>query len=113
MQALVLLNDPQFVEAARKIGERILTEGGPDLESRIRYACRLLTSRTPSDSERRILERLYREQRALFERDASAAASLLKVGQSSRDPSLNPVDLAASAVLADALLNFDDTVIQR
>lgn len=113
MQALVLLNDPQFVEAARHIGGRMLTEGGASLDSRIDYAFRLLTGRRPDKEEREVLTTLYDEQRLLFAEDHAAARRLLETGESSRYTSLDAIDLAASTVVASALLNFDEAVTKR
>lgn len=113
MQALVLLNDPQFVEAARHIGGRMLTEGGATLDSRIDYAFRLVTGRRPDKEEREVLIALYNEQRRLFAEDHARAKQLLETGESSRYTSLDAVDLAASTVVASALMNFDEAVTKR
>src|SRR5262249_5235672 len=73
LQPLVLLNDPQFVEAARALGERMLREGGATVEDRAAYAFRLAATRRPSDQEVRLLAELYREQLALFRNDPEGA----------------------------------------
>jgi len=96
MQALVLMNDPQYVEAARHIGERMIREGGSSIGARIDIAFRLLTSRLPTDREQDILQALYAEQHALFAQDPAAAFSLLQTGDSPYDSSLDIVDLSAS-----------------
>ena len=113
MQALVLLNDPQFVEAARKIAERMLTEGGDTVETRIAFAFRLLTSRLPKPAEADVLRALYQEQRQTFSQDRAAALALLQTGESPWNSSLDPVEIAASTILANALMNFDEAVIKR
>ncbi|PYI86617.1 MAG: hypothetical protein DME26_08725, partial [Verrucomicrobia bacterium] len=113
LQALVLLNDPQFVEAARKVGERILKEGGATVDDRVAYAFRLLTSRKPTAREAQVLKRLYQEQLNLFREDQIGADELDKLGASARDPALDRIELAASTALANTLLNYDDVVMKR
>jgi hypothetical protein len=113
LQPLVLLNDPQFVEAARKLGERALHEADPSPDARITFAFRLLTSRTPTAKELAILRRLYDEQLASFRADGEGTASLLKVGEANSDPALNQAELAAATALASAILNFDEALLKR
>ena len=113
LQALVLLNDPQFVEAARKLAERVLKEAPPSPDARITFAFRLLTSRHPTAKERSILRRLYDEQLAAFRTEEPGAASLLKVGDAKPDPALNPAELAAASALSSAILNFDEAILKR
>ena len=113
LQALVLLNDTQFVEAARRIGERAMKEGGTTADARIVYAFRLLAGRKPAERELKILRRLYAEQLALFRADGKDAEALGKVGESASDPSLDRAELAASAAVAETLLNFDDVILKR
>ena len=110
MQALVLLNDPQYVEAARHIAERMVREGGGSADARIDVAFRLLTSRLPTDRERNILRTLYGEQHALFAQDHAAALALLHTGESPYDTSLDPVDLSASSVVASTVMNFNEAI---
>ena len=69
LQALVLLNDPQFVEAARCIGERMMREGGASPAARAGFAFRLLTSRAPNPRELAVLKRLYQEQADQFRKN--------------------------------------------
>ncbi len=113
LQALGLLNDTQVVEAARFVSERMLKEGGVALDTQIRWAFRLVTSRYPTTDELAVLKQLFLEQRDLFARDQQAAAQLLAVGEAPNDPTLPPVDLAAGTVLAQALLNYDEAVMRR
>ena len=113
LQALVLLNDPQFVEAARHIGERALQEGGKTLDERIVFTFRLLTSRRPASRELAVLRRLYQEQLALFTSNPEGAAALIQIGATKSNPMLNPVELAAGTVLASTLLSFDEAIQKR
>ena len=113
LQALVLLNDVQFVEAARVVGERALKEAGPTPADRAAYAFRLVTGRRPTDRERAVLVKLLAEQTAAFEKDPAAAKKLLSVGDKPADPKLPPAELAAAAALANALFSHDEAVVGR
>jgi hypothetical protein len=113
LQALTLLNDTQIVEAARFVSERMLKEGGAALDDQIAWVFRLVTSRRPTPKEIAVLKQLFQEQRELFANDQQAAAKLIAVGEEPNDPALSPVDLAAGTVLAEALLNHDETVMRR
>jgi hypothetical protein len=109
LQALVLLNDPTFVEAARKLAER-LTAGAGSPRERIALGFRLCTSRPPRADEAEILERIYREQLAAYRRDGPAALRLLAVGESPSAGHVAPDELAAWTVVAGMLLNLDETI---
>ncbi len=113
LQALVTLNDPQFVEAARVLAQQMMREGGPTPESRITLAYKALTSRPPRPQEIRILKQLYAEELADFQKNPKRAAELLKVGEFKRDPALNPAELAANAIVASTVMNFDEFLIKR
>ena len=113
LQALVLLNDIQFVESARFVGQRMLKEGGATVESRVSWAFRLVTGRSPTDKERAVLVKLFAEQQALFEKDPAAAKKLLAVGEKPADPALPVADLAAATVLANVLFSLDESVMRR
>jgi len=113
LQALVLLNDPQFVEAARVLGQRMLKKHGTDIDSAAAEMFRVLTSRQPSPAERKILRKLYDEQLQDFQKDVAKAERLLKVGDAPRDSSIAAPRLAAAAVLASVLMNFDESVMKR
>ena len=113
LQALLLLNDPQYVEAARVLAERVLREAGPGLDERITHAFRTLTSRRPTADEVTVLERLYREQREEFRARPGAAEKFLAVGDAKRDEELSSLDVAALAVMVNALMNHDAAVMKR
>lgn len=113
LQALVLLDDPQFVEAARALAEQSIRQCGGDIDAGILHSFRLATGRAPQAAERAILRRLYDEQLALFTADPAAAQRYLKTGQRPADPSVPPVRLAAAAVLASALMNLDEFITER
>jgi hypothetical protein len=113
LQALVLLNDPQFVEAARVLAERLIKAEQNAPADRIREAFRLLTSRLPTDRELRILLQLYGEQREHFAKSPDDALAFLKIGEAPRDESLSPADHAATSVVVEAIFNFDECVTKR
>lgn len=113
LQALILLNDVQFVEACRVIGERILKQGGTSSESRVRWAFRAITGRSPSAAETSVLATAYEEQRSFY-RDHPAEAELFrKAGQHGPDETLPAVEVAGAAALAQVILNSDAAVWKR
>jgi len=113
LQALVLLNDPQFVEAARSIAERAARDGGATLEEQVTYVFRLLTSRKPNSRELEVLEKFYAEQRELFQADQQGAEALVKVGASKANAFLEPAALAATVSVALAIINHDEALMKR
>lgn len=113
LQALVLLNDPQFVEAARVLAEKLIKEQGADVEQRIVTAFRLLTSRLPTDKEREILKQLFTEQREHYASAMDAATALLGVGEAPRDAQLDAADHAATTELVLTIMSFDECVTKR
>jgi hypothetical protein len=108
LQALVLLNDPQMLEAARRIGEQVLKANPGDTRDQVSETFRLLTGRKPTAKEMRILQKLRDEQLALFRADKSGAEAALKIGESAIDPKLDRAELAAAAAVASAVMNFDE-----
>jgi hypothetical protein len=113
LQPLVLLNDPQFVEAARGLGERLLREGGTSLDERLAHAFRLAATRRPTAREVRLLAELYEAQREVFRKDPAGARKFLHTGEHPPAAGLDPIDLAAAAATAAALLNLDATLTTR
>ncbi|MBA3480717.1 MAG: DUF1553 domain-containing protein, partial [Pirellulales bacterium] len=109
LQALVLLNDPTFVEAARQLAERMMHECD-DPAACIQFAFELATARIPSDREAAILRAEYEKQLASFAQEPSAAAALLAVGESPRDATLDAVVHAAWTNVALVILNLDESV---
>lgn len=112
LQALVLLNDIQFVEAARALAERVLLMPGTD-DLRLRTLFRRLASREPDTRELEILRETFAEQRALFASGAQDPKKLLAVGDSKVSQSLNPIDLAAMTEAAQVVVNSDAVVWKR
>jgi len=113
LQALALMNDPTFVEAARALAQRAMTEGGKDTARRIRYAFRLATARYPSPAEQQVLAELARRQLAHYRRDKEAARKLLAVGESRFDQKLDAGELAAWTTVASTILNMDETITKE
>jgi hypothetical protein len=113
LQALVLLNDPQYVEAARALAERAMTEGGTQVEDRLVFTFRTLTSRRPTGPEIGVLKQLLEEQRQDFASRPEAAQQFLAVGDHKRNEKLDAAELAAMAVVAEAVMNFDENVMKR
>jgi hypothetical protein len=113
LQALVLMNDPTYVEAARALAERALRETLPDEKSRLSYVFRRATARTPSGKEIDVLRKLLRERQAGFRVDTKAAIKLVKVGESARNPKLDVAELAAWTTVASVILNLDETITKQ
>ena len=113
LQALVLLNDPTYVEAARALAQRMMETGGKSAADRVDFAFRLATDREPSPAEREVLVATYRDQLADFQRQTEDAAKLLSVGASRYDPRLNKSELAAWTTVASMILNLDETITKE
>jgi hypothetical protein len=110
LQALVLMNDPTYVEASRKLAERMMREGGSTPDERIAYAFRLATARKPTPEESAVLRRIFDKQVAVYQSNNKAATELLAVGESPRDEKLPVPELAAWTTVASTILNLDETV---
>lgn len=113
LQALVLMNDPTYIEAARWLAQRAMTEGGKHAGSRISFAFRGATARMPSTKEARVLRGLFQEQLAHYRGDKKAALDLLGVGESKWDAKLDASELAAWTIVASAILNLDETITKE
>lgn len=110
MQALVLLNDPIFVEAARAFGERIMRQGGDSFDERLRFAYECALSRPPQAEEVALLRRLYHSRKARFSTDRSAAERLISTGEAPVPSDLDAAELAAWTSVARAILNLHETI---
>jgi mono/diheme cytochrome c family protein len=113
LQALVLLNDPTFVEASRALAQRALVEGGVDAKSRLTYAFRLATARRPSGKEINVLRSLLEGRLKVFKQDRQAALKLLSVGESPRNKKLDVAELAAYTTVASVIYNLDETITKQ
>ncbi len=111
MQALNLQNDTTFVEAARHLAERMLMQDGDDL-AKIRHGWRLALVREPESRESQVLALSLAKYRTVYESDEEAAKALLATGESSRDKTLAPAEHAAWTMIAQTILNLDETITQ-
>jgi hypothetical protein len=110
LQALILMNDPTYVEASRKLAERMMTEAPSSAEEKITFAFRLATARRPSEAELGLLKRAFDQQLLAYRNDSEAAVKLLSVGESKRNENLDAAELASWATVASMILNLDETV---
>jgi hypothetical protein len=112
LQALTLMNDPQFVEAYRALAAETMRAADDD-RARIRRLYRLATRIAPDEPMLDRLERYYAEQHAEFAADAPRASALIEVGVTEPDPALDPVTLAALTTVAALVMNSPDAYTVR
>ncbi|MEZ5044681.1 MAG: DUF1553 domain-containing protein [Saprospiraceae bacterium] len=113
LQALVLLNDPTYVEAARVMAERMQREGGNQLKDQLLFAFRLFTSRKPSDEELGVLIDLYQKEKTRFTQAPTQAKEALSVGEYPIDPSFDPIETAALTMVNSVVINYDEFYMKR
>ncbi len=113
LQALGLLNDPQYVEAARGLAQRTMLLGSDDPRQWTVRVFRTLTSRAPTRQEQSVLLRMYAEQLADFALRPDDARQFLGIGDLPLCAELDPTQLAALSAVAGALMNYDETVMKR
>ena len=113
LQALILLNGVQYVEAARVLGEKLHREAKGDLPKMIELGFLRCLSRQPDAKEVQICTQLYHEQLTHFKTAPKEAEELLKTGNAKPDAAISPPEAAAAAVLAQALLNHDACIVKR
>jgi hypothetical protein len=110
LQALVLLNDPTYVEAARALAVRLIREGGKTPAERIKFAFREALSRPPREGETKVLSALLEKHLVEFKSDAAAATKLINVGESKPPTDINAAELAAWTSLSRVILNLHETI---
>lgn len=110
LQALVLLNDPQFLTASKALARRMMVEGGAKSKERIQYAFRWATSRKPDGDELNILESLFRDEMEEFQNHPLRAEEFLQIENAGYDTTLNKLELAAYGVVANAILNLSESI---
>jgi len=113
LQALVLLNDPTYVEASRALAVRALHNGGKSDRARIDFAFKLATARTPNAQEQAVLLSSLREFRSAYRQDQANASKLLSVGETKADSTLGAGELAAWTTVASMILNLDETITKQ
>jgi mono/diheme cytochrome c family protein len=112
LQALVLLNDPTYVEAARVLAQRAILEAGSDPQARLRFLFRAATARRPALPEMRLLLDLAQRSLDHYRKDPAQAASLIAVG-ASKPANVETTELAAWTIVASTILNLDETVTKE
>jgi uncharacterized protein DUF1553 len=110
LQALVTLNDPQFVEAARVLAEKAIKEGGPKPEERIDFIARRLLARPFTAQELSLVQAGLADLLAEYKAKPEEAKKLIAVGDSKADPKVDPSELAAWTMLANELMNLDEVL---
>jgi Protein of unknown function (DUF1553)/Protein of unknown function (DUF1549)/Planctomycete cytochrome C len=110
LQALALMNDKQYVEAARKLAARMMTEGGATPAERLAFGFRLCTARPPTSREMDVLQRALKKQEEIFTANKPSAEQLLKYGDSPQTANLDPTEHAAWTMVANLLINLDETI---
>ncbi|MFN3148462.1 DUF1553 domain-containing protein [Bremerella sp.] len=114
LQALVLLNGPQYVEAAKMLAVRVLKdEKAASDQDKVQTVFRLLTSRAANANELELLTQLYVQQKAHFQGQADAAKKVLTAGEAKVPDTLDPTEVAALTVVANTVMNFDGSVTRR
>jgi hypothetical protein len=113
LQALALMNDVTYVEAARVLAERILRGRDQEVEARIRLLIRLALARSPDDQKTAVLAAALARHRDHYARNPQAAAALIAVGDSTADAAIDPVELAAWTTVATVLINLDEFVTKE
>jgi hypothetical protein len=111
--ALNLLNDPNFVESARVLAERILAEAEKNDRARMDHAYQLVLSRAPTDDERKAMGDLFQYAKSDYKKQPDSAKKLISIGQTAADPKWDPSELAAWTTISRALLNLSETTTRN
>jgi len=110
LQALLLMNEPQFVEAARALAERTLHEGGSAADDRLAYMFRLVTSRYPDAKDLAELSSALKDLTAHYTNQPGAAQQLIAAGETKPDPRRDRIELAAWTMIGNVILNLDEVI---
>jgi len=110
LQALVTMNDVQWVEAARALAQRVIEEGGKQPEQRIKLMSEILLSRDPPPQMASVLAGSLTQMEKHYAADPKAAHDLIAAGERAADPSIPAPELAAWTMVASEMLNLDETV---
>ena len=113
LQALQLMNDVQHFEAARALAERVLAEGGADTNSRLEFLYRTVLSRKPTADEIEIVTSALQTQLKLFAADVNAATKVIQVGESESQKVAAELATAAWTMIANLILNLDESVMRN
>jgi hypothetical protein len=112
-QALVLLNDPTYVEAARVLGARMMLNGGESIDQRIAWVCRRAVARRPSEEELAVLKSVFETYMKKYTDDAEEAAKLVSVGEAKQPDDVDLNELAAYTAVARVILNLHETITRE
>jgi hypothetical protein len=113
LQALVLLNDTQYFEAARFLAQRLQEEAPQNVDKQLTEGFRLVTSRFPKDEEMKVLKAQYNRQLNHFKKHPKEVESIVKVGDKKANPKLNRTELSALTLVANTLLNHTESYYKR
>ncbi|MCH2208773.1 MAG: PSD1 and planctomycete cytochrome C domain-containing protein [Lentisphaerales bacterium] len=113
LQALTLLNDPSFVEAAKALAERTLKEGGSSLDKQLAWIIQNCLGRSANPIEVSTMKELYGSQVSYFKSNPQQADTFLKIGNKQADSKLNKAQLAAMAQVARAVMNLHEFIVRR
>jgi hypothetical protein len=113
LQALVLLNDPAYVEAARALAQRVVREGGRTIRDRIDFVYRQALMRKSRPEELKLLVELYDHQRRDYETDRQAASRLISVGELPAPKDIDAAELAAWTAITRVVLNLHETITRN
>jgi hypothetical protein len=113
LQSLVLMNDPEFIEAARAFGEQILEHGGTTTAQRLDWAFRRALSRTPREPESAVLTKLLVTHQSEYSQDPKSADELVAIGEHPVPGSINHVELAAWTSVCRTILNLHETITRN
>ncbi len=113
LQALNLMNDVTYVEAARTLAERMMTEGGTTPEARVAFAYRLATAHRPRPDARAVLVDSFNHHLDRYQADRMAALELVSMGERPRDETLDIAELASYTMVATLILNLDRTITKE
>lgn len=111
--ALVLLNDPTFVEAARAFAARVIRDGGETFDDRLDFAYHLCLSRSPDEEESQLLRNLFTQTQAEYNSNAEAAREFVSLGRSPAPGSISAVELASWSAVTRTLLNLSETITRN
>lgn len=110
LQALVLMNDPQFLEASRFLAERILKDGGPTLNEKITSAWNWSVAHPPDQSIINNIKQYYHKMHDMYQQSPKSAKELLSIGEKERDKNLKLAEHAAWTMVASMIFNMDEFI---
>jgi hypothetical protein len=113
LQALVLMNDEQYVEASRQLAAKMLKEGGDSVTSQLTLGFRVCTARVPTEHELNVLGKVHADQLAHYQANPAEAEKLLVIGASPRPEGIDPANHAAMTMMANLLLNLDEVITKE